>query len=101
MAQVIAPGPVNDISGVSFPVDGLTPFGITYVAGWLCEVPTDPEISDLCGPANNVMHFVYSDTGHHDILTSTQYTNIGCAFTANPDAATDSTYQGLWICDLN
>ena len=97
-AQVIAP------SAESFTQDlqGDTPFELTYV-GWLCEIPSDPQLqtgTDQCALVNNVLHYVYGETGHHDILVSTSYNTIGCAFTQNPNAKAGSPYQGLWICDL-
>ena len=97
-AQVIAP------SSQSFSqnLKGDTPFELTYV-GWLCEVPSDPQLqtgTDQCALVNNVLHYYYTDTGHHDILVSSSYKSIGCAFTQNPNAQAGSPYQGLWICDL-
>ena len=97
-AQVIAP------SSQSFSQDlkGDTPFELTYVA-WLCEVSSDPQLqtgTNQCALVNSVLHYSYSDTGHHDILVSTSYKSIGCAFTQNPNAQAGSPYQGLWICDL-
>ena len=63
-----------------------------------------PELSangvNQCDLVSNVLHIEYSGTGHHDILTSTSYKSIGCAFTQNPAAQKNSPYQGLWICDL-
>ena len=98
-AQVIGPGPVNDIAGQD--MQGLTPFEATYVSDWLCEVATDPQISDVCAIAQPLVPMApTTETGHHDILTDASYNTIGCAFTANPDADPTSTYQGLWICNL-
>lgn len=101
LAEVIAPGPNKDLSGQPWPSGIASPFEAVFVDGWLCEVSSDPEIKQFCGPLNKILHFVYSDTGHHDILISNNYNNIGCAFTANPNAASGSPYQGLWVCDLN
>ena len=97
-AQVITPG------AQSFNKDlkGDTPFELCFV-GWLCEVPSDPQLkkgTDQCALVKNVLNLVYGSTGHHDILTSANYKSIGCAFTQNPDAKAGSPYQGLWVCDL-
>ena len=97
-AQVIAP------SAQSFSQDlqGDTPFELTYVV-WLCEVPSDPQLqtdTDQCALVQSVLNYVMEETGHHNILVSTVYNSIGCAFTQNPNAQAISPYQGLWICDL-
>ena len=99
MAQVITPGQqvgVGDLEGES-------PFEIAYV-GWLCEVPSDPELSangvDQCALVKQVLNLYYTETGHHDILTSTSYSEIGCYFAPNPAANDKSEYQGLYVCDL-
>ena len=100
LAQVIAPGPTNDIAGVN--MKGFSPFEATYVGGWLCEVPSDPEISAICPQIlPSILNYEVVETGHHDILVSTAYHNIGCWFTANPAVSTTSEFQGLWVCNLN
>ena len=81
-------------------MQGFTPFEAPYVAGWLCEVPTDPQIANICPSAQQVLNFEYDTTGHHDILVSGSYSLVGCAFTVNPDADPAGMFQGLWICNL-
>ena len=40
--------------------------------------------------------------GHYLILTSRQYTDIGCAYVKNPSADPQwYWHQGLWTCDLS
>ena len=98
-AQVITPG----MSTAVVDLGGNTPFELSYVA-WLCEVSSDPQLSaggdNKCDTVEKVLHMRYSSTGHHDILNSRKYTQIGCAFAKNPQAAATSVYQGLWVCDL-
>ena len=82
-----------------------TPFEIAYVAGWLCEVE-DPQIVDTCNAMKAVQLYTYTDsegnhiTGHHDLLTSDQYTTIGCAFFADPASTGVPEHSGIWTCDL-
>lgn len=98
-AQVITPGmsvPYGDIGGLS-------PFELAYVA-WLCEVGSDPELNsdkNYCKLVADNLHMSYSDTGHHDILCSTTYKTIGCAFADDPSQDNNTPYQGLWVCDLS
>lgn len=99
MAQVITPGLQTALAGKD--MGGDSPFELAYVS-WLCEVASDPQLANgnQCGIVKNIESMVYSDTGHHDILNSPSYSKIGCAFAANSLAASDSPYQGLWVCDL-
>ena len=99
MAQVITPGLQTALSGKD--MGGDSPFELAYV-GWLCEVAGDPQLANgnQCGIVKNIENMVYSDAGHHDILNSATYSQIGCAFAANPAAASGSPYQGVWVCDL-
>ena len=101
MAQVITPG-MNAKYGGN--LGGDTPFELSYVA-WLCESSSDPELKsdgkDQCQLVSDNLHMSYDDKGHYDILTSTSYTHIGCAFADNPDLGNDTPYQGLWVCDLS
>lgn len=99
MAQVINPGLQTALAGKD--MGGDSPFELAYVS-WLCEVASDPQLANgnQCGIVKNIESMVYSDTGHHDILNSPSYSKIGCAFAANSLAASDSPYQGLWVCDL-
>jgi hypothetical protein len=87
---------------------GFSPFEVAYVA-WLCEVSTDPQLSasendgvQVCSLVQDVLHMVYSDTGHHDIIVSPQWTKAGCGFAADPSADQETaTYQGLWTCNYS
>jgi uncharacterized protein YkwD len=96
--QVITPG----IEAPSDVLQGYTPFELAYV-NWLCEVPS-PRLKtggvDGCALVARTQFMVYTSTGHHDILTDAKYTKIGCAFARNPNAASDSPWTGLWVCDL-
>jgi hypothetical protein len=96
--QVITPG----VDTPSDELQGYTPFELSYVA-WLCEVPS-PRLKtggvDGCALVSDQLHMYYTSTGHHDILTDASYTKIGCAFAPNPNAASDSPWTGLWVCDL-
>jgi uncharacterized protein YkwD len=77
MAQVLAPGDAGDFEHV-------------YVGGWLCEVPSAPALNGVC--ATESQGWAYEgQTGHAEILTSTAYSKIGCAF---------SSGTGVWACDL-
>lgn len=95
MAQVITPGMVvkqgDDLGG-------LTPFELSYCA-LLCENPE--KLKSQCALVDKYLHMYYTDTGHYDILTSKDYTKIGCAFADNPDKDNNTPYQGLWVCDLS
>lgn len=98
-AQVITPGTDHKIQGLDYGPD--TCFELSYVA-WLCE-SNDPQLKspvDQCALVANNLHMEYSSTGHHDILTSTSYSQIGCGFAKNSNASPTSPYQGLWVCDL-
>lgn len=99
MGQVITPGMVTKYGG---DLGGDTPFELSYVA-WLCEVPSDKlkaDGKDQCKLVSDNLHMYYTDRGHYDILTSTSYKSIGCAFADNPDKDNNTPYQGLWVCDL-
>lgn len=99
MGQVITPGMVTKYGG---DLGGDTPFELSYVA-WLCEVPSDKlkaDGKDQCKLVSDNLHMYYTDTGHYDILTSTSYSKIGCAFADNPDKDNNTPYQGLWVCDV-
>ena len=100
-AQVMCPGQKNPAT--NYLPD--TPFELSYVA-WLCEVQSPQLLNDnginQCQLVSDHLHITYSagQRGHHDILISTRYSSIGCAFAVNPAVSTTSTYQGLWVCDL-
>jgi hypothetical protein len=73
--QVIAPGKPDTFEHV-------------LVGGWLCETPDLPGLGDAC--ARQSVGWVYNgQTGHAEILTSEDYTRIGCAL-----------YASVWCCDL-
>jgi hypothetical protein len=74
-AQVIAPGKPNN-------------FEYVFVGGWLCEIPDLPGLGDIC-ESQSVGWIHNGQTGHAKILTSKDYTRIGCALYAN-----------VWCCDL-
>ena len=105
MGQVITPAQTNSVPSNQ---QGYSPFEIAYMA-WLCEVPSDPQLQasandgvDVCSLVQSVLHMEYSDTGHHDILVSSSYKSIACAFSANPNAdQATATYQGLEVCNLS
>jgi hypothetical protein len=74
-AQVLAPGDNNNFEHV-------------FVGGWLCEKPSLPGLGGVC--ATQSEGWVYNgQTGHAEILTSNNYSKIGCAI-----------YTGIWCCDL-
>jgi hypothetical protein len=73
--QVIAPGKLDTFEDV-------------FVGGWLCEIPDLPGLGDAC--ASQSVGWIYNgQTGHAKILTSEDYTRIGCAL-----------YASVWCCDL-
>ena len=101
-AQVICPGQKNPAT--NYMPD--TPFELSYVA-WLCERPQEPQLTNDNGINQcqlEMKNLFIQNTpgvyGHHDILVSTSYKIIGCAFAVNPAVSNTSTYQGLWVCDL-
>ncbi|RMZ80427.1 hypothetical protein DV737_g2980, partial [Chaetothyriales sp. CBS 132003] len=77
LAQVLAPGNADNFESV-------------YVGGWLCEIPTLTGLDGICTTEAEGWDHSDGETGHADILTSTSYTNIGCALA-----------EGIWACDLN
>lgn len=73
--QVLAPGNADDFEHV-------------FVGGWLCEMPNLPGLDGVC--AQQSQGWAYAgQTGHAEILTSDQYSKIGCAL-----------HAGIWCCDL-
>ncbi|RYN63905.1 hypothetical protein AA0119_g12480 [Alternaria tenuissima] len=73
--QVIAPGKLDTFEHV-------------FVGGWLCEIPDLPGLGDAC--ASQSVGWIHNgETDHAKILTSEDYTRIGCAL-----------YAGVWCCDL-
>lgn len=75
MAQVMAPGNAGNFESV-------------FVGGWLCEVPSLPGLSSVCGSMSKGWNHA-GQTGHAEILSSTKYKKIGCALAS-----------GVWTCDL-
>ncbi|KAF2855028.1 hypothetical protein T440DRAFT_201841 [Plenodomus tracheiphilus IPT5] len=73
--QVLAPGDKDDFEHV-------------FVGGWLCEIPTLPGLDGICQTQSAGWTY-QGQTGHAEILTSPNYSEIGCAFNA-----------GIWCCDL-
>jgi hypothetical protein len=74
MGQVLAPGQPDDFVKV-------------FVGGWLCEKPSLPGLDGICSSLSS--GWMYTSTGHADILTSTSYSKIGCGCAG-----------GIWACDL-
>ena len=73
-AQVLAPGQPDEFYKV-------------FVGGWLCERPDMNGMDGVCSSASSGWY--YTSTGHADILTSPDYSKIGCAQAG-----------GIWSCDL-
>jgi len=97
--QVLCPGRFTKKPTAPSPFN---PFELVYF-GWLCEKSTDPQLAGKCKTAQqyNSISQVAGQTGHHDILTSHTYTQIGCAFIQNDQQKNpDSPFQGIWGCDL-
>jgi hypothetical protein len=67
--QVIAPGKLDTSPDV-------------FVGGWLCEIPDLPRLGDIC-PSRSAGWTYNGQTGHAKILTSKEYSHIGCALYAN------------------
>lgn len=74
MGQVLAPGQPDDFVKV-------------FVGGWLCERPNLPGLDGVCSSLSS--GWMYTSTGHADILTSPNYSKIGCGCEG-----------GIWACDL-
>ncbi|KAM7188046.1 hypothetical protein V8F33_010903 [Rhypophila sp. PSN 637] len=75
--QVLAPGGTSD-----------NDFWRVLVGGWLCELPNAPGMNGVCAEASKGWYYG-GQTGHAEIMRSTQYKTIGCA-----------NYKGIWACDL-
>lgn len=73
--QVLAPGNADDFEHV-------------FVGGWLCEIPTLPGLDGVCSTQSDGWAYE-GQTGHAEILTSDNYSKIGCAL-----------HEGIWCCDL-
>jgi hypothetical protein len=71
--QLISPTRAQVLAG-----GNMDEFRHIFVGGWLCERPDMPGLGDEC--ATEGQGWVYNgQTGHADVLTSTEYTMIGCA----------------------
>jgi uncharacterized protein YkwD len=75
--QVLAPGTPDMKSFLS-----------VFVGGWLCEIPTLPGLDGVCSTMSKGWAYE-GQTGHAEILTSDNYSKIGC-----------SNFEGIWACDL-
>ena len=73
--QVLAPGNADDFEHV-------------FVGGWLCEIPSLPGLDGVCAQQSEGWAYA-GQTGHAEILTSDQYSKIGCAL-----------HAGIWCCDV-
>lgn len=73
--QVLAPGDVDNFEHV-------------FLGGWLCEIPTLAGLNGICATASDGWSY-QGQTGHAEILTSPNYSKIGCA-----------CFDGIWACDL-
>jgi hypothetical protein len=74
-AQVLAPGTAEDFEDV-------------FVGGWLCERPNLPGLDGVCSTLSRGWDY-RGQTGHADILTTAEYSKIGCGW-----------HTGIWACDL-
>ncbi len=77
MAQVLAGGAQED-------------FEHAFVGGWLCEIPTMPGLNGVCDTelGQGYIHDG-SEIRHAQIVSSTKYTQIGCAWAMD-----------VWGCDF-
>jgi hypothetical protein len=73
--QVLAPGSADKFESV-------------FVGGWLCEMPSLPGLDGICSTMSQGWSYE-GQTGHAEILTSDNYSKIGCAL-----------HEGIWCCDL-
>jgi uncharacterized protein YkwD len=65
MGQVLAPGEMATFEHV-------------FVGGWLCELPDMPGMDGVCAEQSKGWTY-QGQTGHAEILTSPNYSKIGCA----------------------
>ena len=87
MAQCIAEG--SDGSGS----EGRSGFE-QAAAMWMCEKPAG-SLDCASAPNSN------GDTGHADIIKSTSYSTVGCAYLASTTGSTGDGQKGLWVCDYH
>jgi hypothetical protein len=79
---------------------GWTPFEVFFLS-WMCERPLDPALNGVCDMVFEVGRIdTAGQTGHHDLLASTDYTQIGCAFARDPLAPACAQFPGVWACDV-
>ncbi|KAI1252476.1 hypothetical protein MGN70_007054 [Eutypa lata] len=64
-------------------------FEHVFVGGWLCEIPTLPGLNGVCDTELGQGWYYNGQTGHAEILTSPNYSRIGCA-----------NAVGIWACDF-
>ena len=84
-----------------------TPFELTYLSGWLCEVPSDAALAGVCDETLKLAPYNHDgQTGHHELLTKPSFTRVGCAFypkggsEATSMTEWDGQDSGIWTCDL-
>jgi uncharacterized protein YkwD len=75
--QVLAPEQPDDAG-----------FKRAFVGGWLCEKPFLRGLDGVCVEMSKGWSYE-GQTGHAEILTSPDYSKIGCA-----------NHDGIWCCDL-
>jgi hypothetical protein len=68
--------------------DTVTSFEKVFVGGWLCEIPTMAGLDGVCSTMSEGWSYE-GQTGHAEILTSPNYSKIGCA-----------NHAGIWCCDF-
>lgn len=73
--QVLAPGSADSFEHV-------------FVGGWLCEIPSLPGLDGVCEKQSEGWTY-QGQTGHAEILTSDNYSKIGCAL-----------HAGICCCDV-
>lgn len=96
----------------------LTPFEVSLM-WWLCEDSTFAK-GDVCDKQNSILNLKatyhgtsgfrgirtdlisspHSTTEGHNALADNYYTQIGCAFTKNPDVDNWFSHQGQWVCEI-
>ncbi|KAH7089588.1 hypothetical protein FB567DRAFT_305774 [Paraphoma chrysanthemicola] len=68
--------------------DNVESFEKVFVGGWLCELPNLPGLNGVCATMSQGWSYE-GQTGHAEILTSPNYSKIGCACA-----------KGIWSCDF-
>ena len=88
-------GEVDNLDG-----DGtLTSFELSYL-GWLCEIP-DSRLGSMCDEMHKATNMFVNtaDPGHANILRTTSYTKMGCAYQQYAHPNNDKSV-GEWLCDF-